>query len=60
MNKSRKIRWAGHAAHVGAKRNACKSSVETSEGEWSRGRPRHRSKDNINMNLKGIVCGNVN
>jgi hypothetical protein len=47
MNKSWRIRWAGHVARVGKKRNACRLLV----GKRQLGRPRHRWVDNIMMDL---------
>jgi hypothetical protein len=42
MIKSRRIRWAGHAAPVGETRNACRILVGNPEGKRPLGRPRHR------------------
>jgi hypothetical protein len=33
MIKSRRMRWAGHVARVGEKRNACRISVGKPEGK---------------------------
>jgi hypothetical protein len=38
--KSRRMRWAGHAARMGEKRNAYRILVGKSEGKRSLGRPR--------------------
>jgi hypothetical protein len=52
MIKPRRVRWAGHVARMGVKRNAYRVLVQTPE-EW---RPfgRHKSKweDTIKMDLK--------
>jgi hypothetical protein len=48
------MRWAGHVACVGEKRNACRVLVMKPEGKRRLGRPRHRWEDNIKMNLKEL------
>jgi hypothetical protein len=40
--KSRKMRWAGHVARMGEKRNCHRLLVGKSEGERLLGRPRRR------------------
>jgi hypothetical protein len=40
--KSRRVRWAGHVAWIGKKRNACRILVGTVEGKIPLGRPRRR------------------
>jgi hypothetical protein len=50
--KSRKVRWAGHVAQVGEKRNAYRILVGKPEGKRPLGRPRHRWVDNIKIDLK--------
>jgi hypothetical protein len=47
MIKSRRMRWAGHVARVGAKRNAYRISVGMPKGKRPLGRPRRRWVDNI-------------
>jgi hypothetical protein len=42
MIKSRRIRWTGNIARMGAKRNQCRISVGKPEGKIQLGRPRHR------------------
>jgi hypothetical protein len=49
--KSRRIRWAGHVARIGEKRNAYSLLVGKSEGKRPLGRPRRRWVDYIRMNL---------
>jgi hypothetical protein len=49
--KSRRIRWAGHVAQMGEKRNVYRLSVAKPEGKRPVGRPRHRWIDNIKMDL---------
>jgi hypothetical protein len=54
MIKSRRMRWAGHVAQMGEKRNACRLLVGKS-GKRPLGRPRRRRMDNIKMDLREIV-----
>jgi hypothetical protein len=49
--KSRRMRWAGHVARMGEKRNVYRLLVGKPEGKRSLGRPRRRWIDNINMDL---------
>jgi hypothetical protein len=59
MIKSRRIRWAGHVAQMGEKRNAYRILVGKLEGKRPLGRPRCRWVDNIKMDLKEIGWGGV-
>jgi hypothetical protein len=45
--KSRRMRWAGHVARMGEKRNAYRLLVGKPEGKRPLGRPRRRWVDNI-------------
>jgi hypothetical protein len=54
MIKSRRMRWAGHVALMGEKRNAYKIFVGKSEGKSSLGRPRRRWVNNIKTDLRVI------
>jgi hypothetical protein len=54
MIKSRRMRWAGHVARMGYKRNAYRILVGNPEGKRPLGRPRRRLVDNIKMDLTGI------
>jgi hypothetical protein len=45
--KSRRMRWTGHVARMGEKKNACKILVGKPEGKRPLGRPRRRWEDNI-------------
>jgi hypothetical protein len=45
MIKSRRMRWAGHVARMGPKRNAYRIFVQKREGKRPLGRPRRRWKD---------------
>jgi hypothetical protein len=57
--KSR-MRWAGHVARMGEKRNAYRLLVGKPKGERPLGRPRRRWVDNIKMDLLEIGWGGVN
>jgi hypothetical protein len=59
MIKSRRMRWAGHGARVGKKRNTCKILVGKPEGKRPLGRPRHRWVYNIKTDLVEIGWGGV-
>jgi hypothetical protein len=59
MTKSRRMRWAGHVARIGEKRNACRILVGTPEGKRPLGRRRHRWVDNIKLDLREIGWGGV-
>jgi hypothetical protein len=54
MMKSRRMRWAGHVARMGEKRNACRILVEKPQVKRPLGRPRRRWVDNIKMDLREI------
>jgi hypothetical protein len=41
MIKSRKMRWLGHVARMGEKRNSCRILGRNPEGKRPLGRPRH-------------------
>jgi hypothetical protein len=57
--KSRRMRWAGHVARMGAKRKAYRLLVGKSEGKRPLGRPRRRWVDNIRTDLGEVGWGNV-
>jgi len=48
------MRWAGHVARMGKKRNAYRILVENPEGKRPLGRPRWSWEDNNKMNLQEI------
>jgi hypothetical protein len=52
MIKSRRMRWAGHVARMGEKRNAYRTLVGNPEGKRPLGRPRRRWVDNLKMDLR--------
>jgi hypothetical protein len=53
---SRRMRWAGHVARTGEKRNAYRILVEKPEGERPLGRFRRNWKDNIKTDPREIGC----
>jgi hypothetical protein len=54
--KSRRMRWAGHAARKGEKRNIYTILVGKPEGKRPLGRPRRRWVDSIKLDLIEIGC----
>jgi hypothetical protein len=50
--KSRRMRWAGHVARMGEKRNAYRILAGKPEGKRPLGRPRRRWVDNIKIDLR--------
>jgi len=48
------MRWAGHVACVGERRDASRFLVENPEGKRLLGRPTHRWEDNIKMDLQKV------
>jgi hypothetical protein len=55
--KSRRMRWAGHVARMGEKRDAYRILVGRPEGRRPLGRPRHRWDDNIKIDLQEVEWG---
>jgi hypothetical protein len=54
MIKSRRMRWAGHVARMGEKRNTYRILVGLPEGKGPLGRPRRRWMGQIKMDLREI------
>jgi hypothetical protein len=52
--KSRRMRWAGHVARMGEKKNVYRLLVGKPKGMRPLGRPRRRWIDNIEMDLLTI------
>jgi hypothetical protein len=48
------MRWAGHVARIGEKRNVYRLLVRKPEGKRPLGRPRRRRIDNIKIDLLEI------
>jgi hypothetical protein len=57
--KERRMRWAGHVAQMGEKRNAYRLLMGKPEGRKSLGRPRRRWLDNIRMDFAEMAWGDV-
>jgi hypothetical protein len=57
--KSRKMRWVGHVARMGEKRNAYRLLMGKPEGKRPLGRPRRRWVDDIRMDLGDVGWGDV-
>ena len=55
--KSRRMKWAGHLAHMGEERGVYRVLVGKPEGRSLLGRPRHRWVDNIRVDLQEVGCG---
>jgi hypothetical protein len=54
------MRWEGQVACIGEGRGVYRVLVGRPEGERQLGRPRHRWKDNIKMDLRKIGINGVN
>ena len=57
--KWRRMRWAGHVAHIGEERGVYRVLVGEPEGKRPLGRPRRRWLDNIRMDLQEVGCMHV-
>jgi hypothetical protein len=57
--KWRRIRWAGHVARMGEKRNAYRLLVGKPKGKRPLGKVRRRWVDNIRMHLGEVGWGDV-
>ena len=55
--KWRRMRWAGHVAHMGEEREVYRVLVVKLEGRRPLGRPMRRWVDNIRMDLQEVGCG---
>ena len=55
--KSRRMRWAGHVAHVVERRGIYRVVVVKLEGKRPLGRPRCRWEDNIKLDLWEVGLG---
>jgi hypothetical protein len=60
MIKSRMMRWAGHVARMGGKRNAYRIFVGISEEKRKLGTPRRRWVDNFKIYLREIGWQGIN
>jgi hypothetical protein len=59
MIKSRRMRWAGHVASMGDKRNADRILVGNIEGKRPLRRPRRSWEHNIKTDLREIGWGGI-
>ena len=57
--KLRRMRWAGHVARMGERRDVYRVLVGKPEGKRPLRRPRRRWKDNIKMDLQEVGCGGM-
>jgi hypothetical protein len=57
--KERMMRWDGHVARMGVKRNVYRLLVAKPQGRRPLGRPRRRWLDNIRMDLVEVGWGDV-
>ena len=57
--KSRRMRWAGHVAHIGEEREVYRVLVGKPEGKRPLWRPRRRWGHNIRMHFQEVRCGYV-
>jgi hypothetical protein len=55
--KSRRMRWAGHVAHIGEERGAYRVLVGKPDGRRPLVRPRRKWVDNIRTDLQEGACG---
>jgi hypothetical protein len=53
------MRWVGHIARIGDRRDAYRIVVGKPEGKRGLGRPRCRWEDNIKLNLQEVRCGGM-
>jgi hypothetical protein len=59
MIKLRRMRWAGHVARMGERRNTYRILMGKPEGKRPLGRPRCRWVDNIKIDLRQIGWDDV-
>ena len=53
--KSRRIRWAGHVARMGERRDAYRVLMARPEGKRRHGRPRRRWEDSVKTDLQEVM-----
>jgi hypothetical protein len=59
MINSKRLRWVGHVARMGEKRNEYKILVGKPEEKRPLGRPRFRLLSNIKINVTEILWGGM-
>jgi hypothetical protein len=52
--KSRRLKWAGHIAHMGKRRGTYRVFMRKREGKRPFGKPRHRWENNIKKDLQEV------
>ena len=57
--KSRRLRWAGHIARMGERRDVCRVLVGKPERKRPLGSPRRKWEDNIKIDLQEVGCGGM-
>jgi len=57
--KSKRLRWAGHVAHMSEDRGVCRVLVRKPGGRRQLERPRRRWVDNIRLDLQEVGCGYI-
>jgi len=57
--KSRRMRWAGHVARIGERRDLYRVLLGKSKGRRPLGRPRHRWEYNIKVDLQEVGRGGM-
>ena len=55
----RRMRWAGHIAHIEESRGVYRVLVEKPKGKRPLGRPRRRWEDNIKIDLQEVGCVSI-
>jgi hypothetical protein len=60
VNKSRRMRWAGHVARMAEGRSVYRVLVGRSEGKRPLGRPRRRWEDNTKLDIREIGIDGAN
>ena len=53
------MRWAGHIARMGERRDVCRVLVGKREGKRPLGSPRRKWEDNIKIDLQEVGCGGM-
>jgi hypothetical protein len=59
VGESRRLKRAGNVAHMGERRDAYRALVWKCEERRPLGRPRHRWKDNIKIDLREVGWGSM-
>jgi hypothetical protein len=57
--KSRRMKWTGHVALMGERKDAYKFLAEKPQGKRPCGRPRHRWENNIKTDLQDVDFGDM-